>query len=324
MTQLPSGRRTLAPLQPKLKPQSTHSSTLAASAAAAGRTGLHLTLLQGLRLIGNQLGGDGGVELTRKLEMLASHVEPEELGDVSEDVGALALGRVFRPGAFHPQGDAAFPKSPCERLHPSHRRHAHALELRGRGKPLEILLRRRRLGVHERDPAVRADLGVEAVLDPALGADLEQRRAGHGRTLARVVYSGTKAVKNEEPKTLPLPDELADWIERWVPRERRVAGGRLFVNPNTGGPWAETSLKRAWYKACGQVGVRVSLYTGTKHSTATELRRQGVPLDVIQKLCGHRDPRSTEVYAKLADQALVEAIRRPRMRSAGRSPGAGS
>jgi integrase len=142
-------------------------------------------------------------------------------------------------------------------------------------------------------------------------------------SLARL-YSGTKGVKNDEPKTLPIPDELADWIERWVPRERRVAGERLFLNPNTGGPWAETSLKRAWNKACEEVGVRVSLYTGTKHSTATELRRQGVPLDVIQKLCGHRDPRSTEVYTKLADQALVEAIRRPRIRSAGRSPAARS
>jgi len=49
-----------------------------------------------------------------------------------------------------------------------------------------------------------------------------------------------------------------------------------------------------------------------------------VPLDVIQNLCGHRDARSTEVYAKLADQALVEAIGRPRMRSGGRSPTAGS
>ena len=51
-----------------------------------------------------------------------------------------------------------------------------------------------------------------------------------------------------------------------------------------------------------------------------ELRPEGVPLDVIQKLCGYRDPRSTEVYAKPADQALVEAIRRPRIGSAGRSP----
>ena len=47
--------------------------------------------------------------------------------------------------------------------------------------------------------------------------------------------------------------------------------------------------------------------------------REGVALDVIQKLCGHRDARSTEVYAKLADQALVEAIKRPTMRSVRRS-----
>ena len=60
--------------------------------------------------------------------------------------------------------------------------------------------------------------------------------------------------------------------------------------------------------------MRGSLYTGTKHSTDTEVRRQGVPLDVIQALCGHRDARSTEVYAKLAVHALVEAIRRPRSR----------
>ena len=60
----------------------------------------------------------------------------------------------------------------------------------------------------------------------------------------RSIYSGTKAVKNDEPKTLPLPDELGEWIDRWVPRERRLQGGLLFVNPNTGGPWSETVLRR--------------------------------------------------------------------------------
>ena len=66
--------------------------------------------------------------------------------------------------------------------------------------------------------------------------------------------------------TPPLPAGVAEWIERWVPRERRVAAERLFVNSNTGGPCAKTSLERAWCMACEQVGVRVSLYTGAKHS----------------------------------------------------------
>jgi integrase len=78
-------------------------------------------------------------------------------------------------------------------------------------------------------------------------------------------------------------------------------------------------LRRQWYAACEKVGVQVSLYNGTKHSTDNSLRRQSVPLDVIQRLCGHRDARSTEVYAKLADEPLVEAIRSPRMRSVKRS-----
>jgi len=49
-------------------------------------------------------------------------------------------------------------------------------------------------------------------------------------------------------------------------------------------------------------------------TTATELRRQGVLLDAIWRLCGHRGLRNTEVYAKIADQGLVEAIRRSRSR----------
>lgn len=135
----------------------------------------------------------------------------------------------------------------------------------------------------------------------------------------RTLGSGEKPTKNDEPKTLPLPDEILDWIEKWAPKEKRLRGEVLFTNPRTGGPWSEAALRRQWYQACNIVGVRISLYRGTKHSTATELRRQGVPLDVIQRLCGHRDKRSTEVYAKLSDHALVEAIRRPRVRSVGRS-----
>jgi len=135
----------------------------------------------------------------------------------------------------------------------------------------------------------------------------------------RTLDSGLKRTKNEEPKRLPLPEELGDWIDRWVPKEARLRGEFLFTNPRTGGGWSEAALRRQWYKACKQVGVTIALYQGTKHSTATELPRQGVPLDVIQRLCGHRDARSTEVYAKLSDGALVEAIRSPRTRPAKRS-----
>ena len=55
--------------------------------------------------------------------------------------------------------------------------------------------------------------------------------------------------------------------------------------------------------------MEISLYEGTKHSRATDLLHQGVSERVLQALLGHREARSTRRYARLADEALVDAIR---------------
>ncbi len=52
------------------------------------------------------------------------------------------------------------------------------------------------------------------------------------------------------------------------------------------------------------------MYEGTKHSTLTEGRRRGLPLDQLQKAAGHKDARSTESYAELAQE---QATRVPRL-----------
>jgi integrase len=64
-----------------------------------------------------------------------------------------------------------------------------------------------------------------------------------------------------------------------------------------------------WKSACDASGVEISLYEGTKYSRATDLLRQGVSERVLQALLGHRDARSTRRYARLSDEALVDAIR---------------
>ena len=51
------------------------------------------------------------------------------------------------------------------------------------------------------------------------------------------------------------------------------------------------------------------MYEGTKHSSATSWRTSGMSLELVQRMLRHRDSRSTERYAKLADGALVEAFR---------------
>jgi hypothetical protein len=50
------------------------------------------------------------------------------------------------------------------------------------------------------------------------------------------------------------------------------------------------------------------MHEGTKHSSASRWHSSGMPLELVRRMLRHRDTRSTERYAKLADPALVEAF----------------
>lgn len=93
-----------------------------------------------------------------------------------------------------------------------------------------------------------------------------------------------------------------------------------FVNPDGRGQgwWSETALRRTWATACRKIGVTgVSLYEGTKHSTATHLKALGADDPLLAALMGHRDPRSVEKYAKLNSSAIRAGLERLRKRGRG-------
>lgn len=46
-----------------------------------------------------------------------------------------------------------------------------------------------------------------------------------------------------------------------------------------------------------------------RHTGATMLLNEGVPLNIVSKICGHSSLRITEqVYAKLLDETVVDAV----------------
>ena len=70
-------------------------------------------------------------------------------------------------------------------------------------------------------------------------------------------------------------------------------------------------MRRTWAAACKQAGVTgVSLYEGTKHSTATHLKALGADDRLLAQLMGHRDTRSVEKYAKLDSSAIRAGLDR--------------
>ena len=94
-----------------------------------------------------------------------------------------------------------------------------------------------------------------------------------------------------------------------------VAGRLIYVNrmPGELDRWIVDFLRR-WgkYTVTGDPeGVDL---VWDAHRAGTEVRyrldrRRGLPLDQLQKAAGHKDPRSTEIYAELAQEQASQVLR---------------
>ena len=140
----------------------------------------------------------------------------------------------------------------------------------------------------------------------------------------RITGGLVRGLKSRNVKTVPVVDfALYDWLSEHVTPERRLQSpdGPLFPNPDAAGEgwWSETSMRRTWSRACQGAGVLgVSLYEGTKHSTATRLKAAGMDDRVLALLMGHRDRRSVEKYAKLSTSVVRLEMERAYKRAGGR------
>lgn len=73
-----------------------------------------------------------------------------------------------------------------------------------------------------------------------------------------------------------------------------------------------------WAQACADVGLadengkpHYTLHQ-LRHTRATELVEQGQQLEIVQRVLGHRDPRSTQGYAELAEAHVRAALEETR------------
>jgi len=143
--------------------------------------------------------------------------------------------------------------------------------------------------------------------------DLIVRRAAKGRKPEAEV----RAAKERNVRLVGCDERLVAWIDWRLARvsaaERLQGTGRLFVNPHArdhAQRWGHDALVNVWSAACRRVRVKVGLYEGTKHATSTDLLRRGEDLELVRKFLGHKDARSTERYARLADRTVSDAMRR--------------
>ncbi|MCC6269626.1 MAG: site-specific integrase [Dehalococcoidia bacterium] len=149
--------------------------------------------------------------------------------------------------------------------------------------------------------------------------DMDRRRLQVRRTLAvdgKPIFSATSTKKNHN-RTVWLAQAAVDALEAHKARQerQRVGGGDawaehgLVFTTATGNPLDGRNLRgRAFPKLLAKAGLPAMRIHDLRHSAASMLLAEGVPVKVVSEMLGHADVSTTlRIYAHVLEGAQEQA-----------------
>jgi len=110
--------------------------------------------------------------------------------------------------------------------------------------------------------------------------------------------------KSRRGRSVPLADRLGGELDRLYRASAYQADADLvFGNPHTGRPMNGHTLTRTYQSALKAAGVRRVRFHDLRHTFGTRMAAAGVPMRTLQEWMGHRDFRTTLIYADYAPGA---------------------
>ena len=108
--------------------------------------------------------------------------------------------------------------------------------------------------------------------------------------------------KGGRRRHVPLSDAVLRLLEQIGTREHSPF---LFPNPSTGKPYTE--IQPAWDRARRRAGLAEVRLHELRHSYASLLVNSGHSIYEVERLLGHTQIRTTQRYAHLSQERLLEA-----------------
>jgi len=107
-------------------------------------------------------------------------------------------------------------------------------------------------------------------------------------------------------KVVPFGSPVLGVLEK--AREHTRAGCDYVFHTRTGRRVAGTGITRSWDNIRKLIGLQDVRLHDLRHSAASDAIMNGVPLAVVGKILGHKNPSTTARYAHISDAVLGDAV----------------
>lgn len=130
------------------------------------------------------------------------------------------------------------------------------------------------------------------------------------RSIITVANSENFYTKNKRERIVPISNSLNSILTNYL-REIRDENNTTFVFTKCSGVKLRNDfVSKTFKKSVRKAGLNARVHFHTlRHSFASCLVQRGVSLYVIKELLGHQDIATTQIYAHIKNENLIEAIK---------------
>ncbi|MBU2576201.1 MAG: tyrosine-type recombinase/integrase [Nanoarchaeota archaeon] len=116
-----------------------------------------------------------------------------------------------------------------------------------------------------------------------------------------------KMAKGRKDRFVKIPNSVIEDLENFM----KISGGVYLFGSNRGGKLTDSTIQAIMKNSAKKAGIKKRVYPHLlRHSFATHLLEQGTDLRVIQKLLGHSDIKTTQIYTHIS-QASIQNVKSP-------------